>query len=118
MSDTALYLLQGGITLPSTDFYLSRAHEMQLKREGYKKVARRVLREVCRLWHGCHVERLFVACHQRMYLYDASFCCMRVSVLLMHVLVRCMYKYDGCVWCTPVSVCVLHASERVLVAGE
>ena len=29
---------------------------MQLKREGYKKVARRVLREVCKLWHGCDVD--------------------------------------------------------------
>ena len=29
---------------------------MQLKREGYKKVARKVLKEVCKLWHGCDVD--------------------------------------------------------------
>ena len=30
--------MQGGITLPSTDFYVSRSASMQLKREGYRKV--------------------------------------------------------------------------------
>jgi len=51
--ESALYLMQGGITLPSTDFYISRSKAMQLKREGYKKVAREVLSEVCKLWKGC-----------------------------------------------------------------
>jgi predicted metalloendopeptidase len=54
--ESALYLMQGGITLPSTDFYLSRSSAMQVKREGYKKVARLVLAEVCKLWKGCDMD--------------------------------------------------------------
>ena len=53
--ESALYLMQGGITLPSTEFYVARSPAMLLKREGFRKVAREVLTEVCKIWKGCDV---------------------------------------------------------------
>ena len=52
-SQFALYLMQGGITLPSTAFYTSDSEDMQRKREGYTQVATKVLVQVCSLMPNC-----------------------------------------------------------------
>ena len=52
-SQFALYLMQGGITLPSTEFYTSDSEDMQRKRQGYTEVATKVLSQICSLRPNC-----------------------------------------------------------------
>mgnify|MGYP002636233250 CR=1 FL=1 len=52
---SALYLMQGGITMPAPEFYTSEKQSMKLKREGFKRVARNVLVEVCKMVDKCDV---------------------------------------------------------------
>mmetsp|Transcript_10027 Transcript_10027/g.20036 ORF Transcript_10027/g.20036 Transcript_10027/m.20036 type:complete len:727 (-) Transcript_10027:57-2237(-) len=53
---SALNLMQGGITMPSVEFYTSEAPQMKVKKEGYLRVARKVLQRVCVLMPTCDSE--------------------------------------------------------------
>jgi len=50
---SALNLMQGGITMPSVQYYTSKDPAMQVKKQGYLKVAKKVLYRVCLLIPGC-----------------------------------------------------------------
>lgn len=54
---SALYLMQGGITLPSPSYYTDPSPSMESRRSGYQHVAEHVLSTVCELMHGCDMEK-------------------------------------------------------------
>ena len=54
---SALYLMQGGITLPSPDYYTDPSPSMAAKRAGYRRVAEQVLGTVCGLMKDCDMDK-------------------------------------------------------------